>query len=66
MKRLLILLVLISAIFSINEVVEVEKRDAFIGVSMEEIVDSYMESYPFTPSEFELNVDFDNLLDIFK
>ena len=66
MKKLLLFLILISAIFSINEVVEIEKKDAFIGVSIEEAVDSYMESHPFIPSEFEIKVDFDNLLDILK
>lgn len=66
MKKLLMLLILISAIFSINEVVEVEKSDAFIGVSMEEAIDSYMESHPFIPSEFEININIDNLLDFSK
>ena len=66
MKKILLFLILISAIFSINEVVEIEKRDAFIGVSIEEMIDSYMESHPFVPSEFEIKVDFDNFLDIFK
>lgn len=66
MKKVLLFLILISAIFSINEVVEVEKRDAFANISMEEAIDSYMESHPFIPSEFEININIDNLLDIFK
>ena len=66
MKKILLFLILISAIFSINEVVEIEKRDAFVCISIEEAVDSYMESHPFIPSKFEIKVDFDNLLDILK
>lgn len=66
MKKILMLLILISAIFSINEVVEIEKSDAFIGVSMEEMIDSYVESHPFIPSEFEININIDNLLDFSK
>lgn len=67
MKRLLLLLILISSMFSIGEIVEIEKRDAFINVPLEEIIEEYMDSYPFIPSELNVSLNKDiSIFDLFK
>ncbi len=67
MKRLLLLIILISSMFSLGEVVEIEKRDAFINVPLEEVIEEYMDSHPFIPSELNISLNKDiSVLDLFK